>query len=172
LRFRGTCFRAHEPRWSSTPLSGKGAAIFGARFNPKGVAALYLSLEPITALREINQSFPFKMEPCVLCSYEVDCEDVLDLRSEAGRKKHEFPYEAMSCAWFSDLSQRREPASWSHVRRLIDSGAAGILVPSFARRATASDQNLVLWRWSDQPPHKVSVFDPSGKLPRDQKSWG
>ena len=65
----------------------------------------------------------------------------------------------------------REPASWGVVRRLLAEGVAGILAPSFAHGATADDQNLVLWRWGPELPHKVMVYDPTGKLPKNQLSW-
>jgi RES domain-containing protein len=172
VRFQGICFRAHDPRWSFKPLSGDGAAIRGARFNPKGVPALYLALSLVTAVKEINQGFAQKIEPCVLCSYDVDCEDIVDLRTDECRKAASVTFADMACAWFFELSQGREPASWRISKRLIVAGAAGVLVPSFAPGATASDQNLVLWRWSSRPPHLVSVYDPSGRLPKDQLSWG
>ena len=50
-------------------------------------------------------------------------------------------------------------------------GQAGILVPSFAPGARDEDHNLVLWNWSDRPPHQVAVFDPSGRLPKNRLSW-
>jgi RES domain-containing protein len=171
LRFRATCYRAHDPRWSFQPLSGAGAAIRGARFNPKGAPALYLALTIMTAVKEINQGFAHKIEPCVLCSYEVDCEDVIDLRTEADRKAAGASLEDMACAWFSDISQGREPSSWRIARQYMQSGAAGVLVPSFAPGARADDHNLVLWKWGPALPHKVSVYDPSGRLPKDQLSW-
>ncbi|QGM47205.1 RES family NAD+ phosphorylase [Methylocystis heyeri] len=171
MRFRATCYRAHDPRWSFQPLSGAGAAMRGARFNPKGAPALYLALTIMTAVKEINQGFAHKIEPCVLCSYDVDCEDVLDLRSEEDRKAASASLEDMACAWFSDISQGREPPSWRIARQSMKAGAAGILVPSFAPGARADDQNLVLWKWGPALPHKVSVFDPSGRLPKDQLSW-
>ena len=143
----------------------------GARFNPKGAPALYLALTIMTAVKEINQGFAHKIEPCVLCSYDVDCEDIVDLRSEADRKAAGVSLEDMAYAWFSDISQGREPPSWRIAQRLIDVGNAGVLVPSFAPGATAEDQNLVLWKWGKSLPHKVSVHDPSGRLPRDQLSW-
>ena len=65
---------------------------------------------------------------------------------------------------------RREPESWGVVRRLMADGAAGVLVPSFANGATKDDQNLVLWRWGPDRPHKVMVYDPTGKLPKNQLS--
>ncbi|MGJ0505971.1 MAG: RES family NAD+ phosphorylase [Methylocystis sp.] len=171
MRVRGACYRAHDPRWSFAPLSGEGAAIRGARFNPKGVPALYLARAIVTAVKEISQGFARKIEPCVLCAYEVDCADVADLRTQAAREAAGVSFEDMACAWFFDLSEGREPASWRVARGLMEAGHSGVLVPSFAPGATAEDENLVLWRWSDRLPHKVSVHDPSGRLPKDQLSW-
>ncbi|MGH7066722.1 MAG: RES family NAD+ phosphorylase, partial [Acetobacteraceae bacterium] len=48
------------------------------------------------------------------------------------------------------------PPSWQIARRLYDEGKAGILVPSFAPGATSGDHNIVLWRWSNRPPYRVS----------------
>jgi RES domain-containing protein len=73
--------RAHDPRWSFKPMSGDGAAIRGARFNPKAIPALYLALGIIMAMKEANQGFAHRIDPCVLCSYDVDCDDIVDLRT-------------------------------------------------------------------------------------------
>jgi RES domain-containing protein len=143
--------------------------VHGARFNPKGTPALYLALTLETAIKEANEGFAFRINPCILCCYDVDCADVADLRSEAGRGE-QVTLDELSCAWKSDVAERREPASWQLARRLIARGIAGILVPSFAPSATSSDQNLVLWNWSERPPHQVRVHDPSGWLPRNQLS--
>jgi RES domain-containing protein len=171
LRFVGTCYRAHDPRWSFRPLSGEGAAVHGGRFNPSGVPALYLALDLVTAVREANQGFARKIEPCVLCSYDVDCDDIVDLRTEDARGASGVSTEDISAGWFSFLAKGGEPPSWRVVRRLLAEKAAGILVPSYAPGATPQGFNLVLWDWSDRPPHKIAVFDPSGRLPRDQLSW-
>jgi len=88
VRFVGTCYRAHDPRWAFKPLSGDGAAIRGARFNPKGIPALYLGLSIMTAIKEANLGFAHRIDPCVLCSYEIDCEDIADLTTEQGRREH------------------------------------------------------------------------------------
>jgi RES domain-containing protein len=149
MRFVGTGYRVHDPRWSFKPLSGDGAAIHGGRFNPKGVPALYLSLDLVTAVREGNQGFAGKIEPCVLCSYEVDCDDIIDL-----------------------LALERKPIPSRQLAvRLIADGRAGILVPSFAVGSAAGSHNLVLWRWGPDLPYRVTVHDPSGRLPRSQLSW-
>jgi RES domain-containing protein len=107
----------------------------------------------------------------VLCTYEIDCEDVVDLRREEERQSAGVSEEDMACPWFAEAAAGREPASWRLARRLIASGAAGLIAPSFVRGAVAGDVNLVLWDWSDRLPHKVAVYDPSGRLPKSQLSW-
>lgn len=76
MRLTGTVYRAHNPRWSFDPTSGSGAAQYGGRFNPLGMAALYTSRRMETAWREAQQGFPFKAQPLTVCAYEVDCDDV------------------------------------------------------------------------------------------------
>jgi RES domain-containing protein len=171
VRFTGTCYRAHDPRRAFKPLSGDGAAIHGGRFNPKGTPALYLSLSIETAIKEANQGFAFKIDPCVLCSYDVDCDHIADVRTAPRRRQHRVALAEMSCAWFADAIAGRRPASWAVYDRLTAAGLAGILVRSFAPGATANDHNLVLWDWSSHLPHRVAVFDPSGRLPKNQLSW-
>jgi RES domain-containing protein len=171
LRFRATCYRAHDPKWSFKPVSGEGAAIHGGRFNSQGMPALYLALSIDTAIKEANRGFAFKINPCVLCCYEVDCDDVADLRTDAGRADHAVDLAELSGAWLSDVLDGKDPPSWRMARRLVSGGYAGILVPSFAPGVTSVDQSLVLWNWASSLPHQVNVFDPSGRLPRNQLSW-
>ena len=171
MRFTGTAYRAHDPRWAFKPVSGEGAAIRGARFNPKGISALYLALSIMTAVKEANQGFAHRIDPCVLCSYDVDCEDIADLCTEAGRAAFSVSPEEMGCAWAMALAEGKRPASWAIHDRLVASGIAGIIVPSFAPGAGEEDRNLVLWKWGPDLPHRVNVFDPSGRLPKDQLSW-
>jgi RES domain-containing protein len=84
LRFRGEAFRAHDPNWSWKPLSGAGAALKGRRFNWP-LEALYLSLSYQTVFREVSAGFAHRLSPYVLVSYDVDCADIADLRTDAGR---------------------------------------------------------------------------------------
>ena len=55
MRFRGRLYRALNPVYAREPLSGRDAQLFGGRFNPKGVPALYTSLSILTAIKEANQ---------------------------------------------------------------------------------------------------------------------
>ncbi len=171
MRWQGTCYRAHDPQWAWKPTSGEGAAAKGGRFNPIGVKALYLALTVEGTFKEMAHGFGHRFDPLTVCSYAVDVDDVIDLTTEAAREAEGVNLASMACAWAYDLSSGRVPASWAIARALIAKGAAGILTPSFATGARPDMTNLVLWRWSQDLPHKVEVHDPSGRLPKNQASW-
>jgi RES domain-containing protein len=125
----------------------------------------------MTAIKEISQGLPHRLDPTVLCSYDVDCEDVIDLTTEQGRGAASVSAGDMACDWAWALGVGDRPASWAIHDRLRSQGVAGIVVPSYAIGADTDDRNLVLWDWGPVPPHQIEVFDPSGRLPRDQLSW-
>ena len=171
MRLTGTVYRAHNPRWSFDPVSGDGAARYGGRFNPVGMAALYTSRRMETAWREAQQGFPFKAQPLTVCAYEVDCEDVADLTDRATLEKLGIARSDLSCPWEELADRRRTPPSWTLARRLAAAGTAAIMVPSFAPGAAEGDVNVVFWRWSDHPPHQLRLIDDERRLPRDDSSW-
>jgi RES domain-containing protein len=152
-------------------LSGAGAALKGRRFNWKGLEALYLSRDFRTTFREVSAGFAYRLTPYVLVSYDVDCDDVADLTSDASRAALGVSLADLACAWGDDMAAGREPASWAVVRRLLADGYVGILTPSFARGAAADEHNLVLWKWGPKRPHQVTAYDPTTKLPKNQLSW-
>ena len=171
MRWTGVCYRAHSPRWAFAPTSGEGAAVRGARFNPKGVRALYLALSVKGVLLETDHGLAHRFDPLTICSYSVDKDGLIDLRTDQARAAAGVGLSDMSSAWFNDLADQKTPASWSLSRRLIEAGASGVLTPSFARGARPDMANLVLWKWGADLPHKVEVIDPEGRLPKDQASW-
>ena len=171
MRFEGQCYRGHDPAWSFTPLSGEGAAITGGGFNRKGEPTLYSALDGITALLECTQGLGNRLLPLTMCEYDVDCDSIADLRDDKGRAQHGVALADLACGWLGFLLNRREAPSWVVVDRLKAEGHAGMLVPSFAPGATAANSNLVLWNWGPDLPHKVDVYDPTGRLPKDQTSW-
>ena len=171
MRFQGTCYRAHDPKWAFSPLSGDGAKTHGGRFNPRGVPALYLALTIEGMFVEMGHGFARRFDPLTVCTYDVDVEDIVDLRDDAGRKANGVDWTDLNCSWADDIANGRRPASWRLAERLIGKGRTGVLVPSFARRARPDMTNLVLWKWGPALPHHVEVHDPSGRLPKDQTSW-
>jgi RES domain-containing protein len=137
--------------------------------------ALYLSLTLEGMVLEMGHGFAHRFDPLTVCSYDVDVDDIVDLRTDADRGAVGVDIAVdladMACAWALDRANGREPASWRIARRLVAAGAAGILVPSFAVGVRPDTANLVAWTWAPDLPHRVVVHDPGGRLPKDQASW-
>jgi RES domain-containing protein len=151
-------------------MSGDGAKSKGGRFNPVGVPALYLARTIEGCLLEQAHGFPLRFEPLIVCTYDLDVRGIVDLATEAARASAKVQLSELQCPWADDMAAGREPASWKLATRLIGEGASGILVPSFARGARPDMQNVVLWKWGSEPPHRITVHDPSGRLPKNQLS--
>lgn len=173
MRVQGQFYRAHDPKWAWAPTSGDGAAIHGGRWNAKGVPALYLSTSKEAVFLEMTQGLDGRMKPMTMVQYDVDCEDVVDLTDEGVRKDLGITLRDMSGPWLWVHGPEEDhlPATWDIADALMDSGHAGILVPSFAVGAKPEFTNLVLWDWSDKLPHQVLVYDPDEQLPKDASSW-
>lgn len=144
-------------------MSGRGAALYGGRFNPKGVPALYCSLSVMTAVREANQAG--SLQPITLVSYDADIERVFD-----GRDAEALASEGMDAAalgastWRDEMRTIGEARTQSFARRLIASGCRGLLVRSFAPGTSEQDLNLVLWSWGDALPSQLTLIDDEGRL--------
>ena len=166
MRFRGTVYRAHNPQWAWTPLSGEGARRHGGRFNKRGVPALYCSLSQIGAIREATP-LGRPMQPLTLCAYEVDAEPVFDARDPTQLQERGFSEADLACpTWEADMLCGRVAASQRLAERLVDAGHVGMLVRSFAVDASEDDVNLVMWRWGDIYPTRVTVVDEQDRLAR------
>ena len=169
MRFRGVVYRAHNPQWSWTPLSGEGARRHGGRFNQRGLPALYTSLTPLTAIREA-QPLGRSMQPITLCAYEVDAEPVFDTRDNSQRVALKVSDSELACpAWEAEMLEGRVPASQALADRLIEDGYVGMLVRSFAAGTGVDGFNLVLWNWGNHRPSRVTLIDDEGRLSRGRE---
>jgi RES domain-containing protein len=170
LRYSGRAFRFHDPRWAWDAISGEGASTYGGRFNEMGVPTLYLGLQEVTALNEHCQGFGHRAhEPAVFVTCEVDCDDIEDLTNRATRRRLGVRVQDLGCAWLA-LANAGRPVPSRIVAARLRAAVAGIIVRSFAPEATRNSTNLVLWRWGDNQPHRVRVFDPRGRLSRNARS--
>jgi RES domain-containing protein len=168
--YSGCAYRAHDPKWAFSPLSGEGAAVHGGRFNPKGKPALYLALTPEGAVLEASHGFAYRFEPLTICTYEIADMPLADLTDRKFLGDQGISTGELSSDWFQELSESRRPASWIIYDRLRN-GWCGIRVPSFARMARHDMHNIVLWRWQDLKQGQISIFDPAGRFPKNQKTW-
>lgn len=165
--YSGLAYRAHDPKWAFSPLSGEGAAIHGGRFNPKGKPALYLATTLEGAVLEASHGFAFRFEPLTICTYELTNVKLADLTDAQFMRDNAIAADDLSSAWFDTPAR---PASWTVYDRLHQDWA-GIRVPSFARKSRPDMHNIVLWHWETTAESGIVVFDPARKLPINQRSW-
>lgn len=163
--YRGRLYRALNPIYAREPLSGRGAELYGGRFNAKGVPALYTSLSVMTALREANQVG--NLQPTTLVCYEAEIGQIFDTRDvdELGREGLD-PALLAAATWRDEMKASGEARTQAFARRLVASGHHGLLVRSFAAGAGPDDLNLVLWVWGDAAPSRLTLIDDEGRLSR------
>ncbi|HET7413371.1 MAG TPA: RES domain-containing protein [Pararhizobium sp.] len=162
MLYRGPLYRALNPVYAREPLSGRGAELYGGRFNPKGIPALYCSLTVLAALREANRVGSF--QPVALVAYDAEIDRVFDGRDEAALKAEGMDVAALADnGWREQMKAAGEARTQIFARHLIDMGCHALLVRSFAPGATAHDLNLVLWQWGDEPPARLTLID-EGRL--------
>jgi RES domain-containing protein len=164
-RYEGLLYRALNPVYAREPMSGRGAELYGGRFNPRGMPAIYTSLSIMTALREANQVG--NLQPTTLVSYNADIERVFDGRDADLLGSHGVDAaELADPSWRDQMQRSGDARTQRFASRLIAAGYNGLLVRSFAAGTSSTDLNLVLWRWGDRPPHRLTLIDDEGRLSR------
>lgn len=163
-RYTGPLYRALNPVYAREPLSGRGAELYGGRFNAKGTPALYTALDPTTALREANQVG--SLQPTILVSYTADLGPIFDTRNVESLTRYDVT-DAMLAdpAWRMKMLEGNKVPTQDLARALIRDGFAGLLIRSFAKGATPGDFNIVLWSWTGEGC-SLAVVDDEGRLSR------
>ncbi|MGB3722370.1 MAG: RES family NAD+ phosphorylase [Pacificimonas sp.] len=154
VRFEGLLYRALNPLYALTPLSGEGAARYGGRFNRVGRPAIYAALHPHTAIREANQIGT--LQPTTLVALKADIRPVFNARDAAALAKYHMTADALGDPdWRRRMIRRQAVPTQDLSEALIGDGFAAMIVPSFAAGAPDDASNMVLWRW--KPPAKASL---------------
>jgi RES domain-containing protein len=163
--FHGLLYRSLNPVHAKQPLSGRGAALFGGRFNPRGMEALYTSLSPEGAIREANQIGT--LQPTTLVAYRADIAAVLDSRDPDALAPWSLTAADLADASWRDRMHRGASVPTQDLAvALSAAGYAGMLMQSFARGAPADQLNLVLWRWNTGDRDSLVLIDDEGRLSR------
>lgn len=161
MHYKGKLYRALNPLYAREPFSGRGAELYGGRFNPKGMPALYTSLTIMTALSEANQAG--SLQPTTLVSYDADFETC----DQNLLEKHRITPQALSnTTWRDEMNLRGEALTQQLARDLKNAGFHGLVVRSFAPGTTDADLNIVLWIWGTSLPNRLSVIDDERRLSR------
>jgi RES domain-containing protein len=161
-----TLWRAFVPRWAHAPLSGKGAARFGGRWNPVGEPTIYAALELSTAWAEYNQGFV--QHPALIACLTLEGATVADLREDAVLANFGASPAVHETEWRDCLDRDEEPATHRLRKALLEAGFHAALYPSFMSRGGTC---IALWRWNAADAPKLSVIDPDRRLPVSQASW-
>jgi RES domain-containing protein len=160
---------AHE----SDLLSGEGAARYGGRWNPRGVGAIYASLDPMTAVKESYHEFlrygfaGATIRPRVFVGMKVDLECVLDLTEARTRRVLGYTVgDLVSEEWRAIQAAGEE--SWTQAigRGAFAAGFEALLAPS-ARSRTG--KILVAFPSNLRTAHAVRVMA-ADELPRHPRT--
>lgn len=163
-RYSGPLYRALNPVYAREPLSGRGAELYGGRFNAKGTPALYTSLDSATALKEANQAG--HLQPTILVSYKADLGPIFDTRVQDGLERYGTTTTMLADpGWRMRMLDGQLVPTQELARALIADRFAGLLIKSFAKGASSSDFNIVLWAWIDNKG-SLEVVDDDERLSR------
>lgn len=163
LTYCGKLYRAINPVYARQPMSGRGTRLYGGRFNPKGVPALYASTSVLTALREANQVGD--LQPTTVVCYRATIEMIFDTGDTEALATAGFDESSLADAtWRDQMRKAGEARTQRFARNLIAEGYNGLLVRSFAKGAGPADMNLVLWKWGKSAPCRLKLVDDEDRL--------
>lgn len=144
-------------------MSGRGAELYGGRFNPRGIPALYASTAILTAVREVNQVGD--LQPTTLVAYRAEIQTVFDATNAANLAAADLDEAALADpTWRDQIRSLGQARTQRLARELVAQGYNGLLVRSFAKGAAAGGLNLVLWRWGDSAPSSLELIDDEHRL--------
>ena len=139
--FTGTVYRSSTPKYATETdlLTGEGSRRSGGRWNPIGLAVVYVSLTPETALAETlahNRYYSIPVQdamPRTFVAISAKLQAVLDLRVGTTRQRLQVSLERiLTVDWRKEVSAGREPITQALGRAASDVGLEGLIVPSAA----------------------------------------
>jgi RES domain-containing protein len=162
----GTVYRSAAPKYanSSDLLSGEGSRQNGARWNPVGLAAVYGSFTPQTALEESlahanYYSLPVHASmPRTFVAIEFTLGLVLDLTEGRNRQSLAISEKRLlACDWRAEMRAGGAPISQQAGQAASNAGFEAILVAS---AADSSGRNLVVFVKNLQPGSDLAIVAP------------
>ena len=162
--FETIVYRSSTPRYATETdlLTGHGSRLFGGRWNPVGVALVYASLTPETAMAETlahNRYYGIAIAdamPRMFVAIAVKLQTVLDLRIGDLRRRLQVSEERILTEdWRKEVREGREPIT-HRLGRAAHSGIwEALIVPSAADR---NGYNLLVFPDKLQAGSEVKVL--------------
>jgi RES domain-containing protein len=139
--FSGIGYRSSTPKYAteSDLLTGIGSKLHGGRWNPIGIAVVYSSLTPESAMAETlahNRYYGIPVEdamPRTFVAIEATLQAILDFRDGSIRRRLQASEERiLTVDWRIEVHAGREPITQRIGRAACESGLEGLIVPSAA----------------------------------------
>jgi RES domain-containing protein len=164
VKFAGTVYRSSTPKYATETdlLTGEGSKRVGGRWNPVGIAVIYASLSPETAMAETlahHRYYGIAIEdamPRTFVAIEVRLTNVADLRLGVNRQRLRLSLDRIqSIDWRKEALAGRQPVTQQVGRAAFEIGLEGVIVPSAADPA---GHNLLIFPANLQPSNLVQVL--------------
>jgi RES domain-containing protein len=162
--FKSTAFRSAIPCYATETdlLSGYGSRKFGGRWNTPGLAAIYASLTPETAMAETIAHASYygwpvqSIMPRTFVAISFSLKRVLDLTDGDIRRRLAFSQKRIiETDWRADMAAGNVAFTQLLGQAAVDIGIEGLLVPS---AADPSGENIVAFPQNCKTPNSVVVL--------------
>ncbi len=166
IAFEDKVYRSSSPKYATETdlITGEGSRLFGGRWNPKGIAVVYASLNPETAMAETlahHRYYNLPIEnamPRTFVALQVQLQCVLDLSDGSIRQRLRVSEKDMlTVDWRQEMHANQEPITQRLGRAAHSTGFEGLLVPSAAEK---NGRNLLVFPANLQSDSFLEVINP------------
>ncbi len=159
-------YRSSTPKYATEVdlLTGEGSKLCGGRWNPIGIAVIYASLTPETAMAEAlahQRYYGISIEdamPRTFVAIQVKLHVVLDFRDGSIRQRLRVSEERiLTVDWRTEMQTGREPITQIIGRAAYEGNWEGLIVPS---AAGSKGHNLLVFPDRLRPASDIKVINP------------
>jgi RES domain-containing protein len=163
-----TAYRSSTPKYATETdlVTGEGSRRFGGRWNPPGLAAIYASVTPETAMAETLAHVRYfclpihSVMPRTFVALDFQLNRVLDLTDGRIRQRLGLSEKRIvETDWRAEMDAGREPVTQLVGRAAADVGLEGLIVPSSAHQ---KGSNIVAFPACFLHHSRVEVLGASG----------
>jgi RES domain-containing protein len=163
-RFSGVAYRSSTPEYATEDdlLTGEGSKLHGGRWNPIGIAVVYASLTPETAMAETlanNRYYGISVEeamPRTFVAFAAKLHAVLDFRDGNVRRRLQVSQKRiLAVDWRKDVRAGREPITQKIGQAAYEAGWEGVIVPS---AVDPNGYNLLIFPDKRNPKSELEIL--------------